>query len=84
MRTGLDADRGLVQSLFRLKCESTRHEGGVIVPWQMGPPRWPNTHIGHGALSCRAVLEAGALLTWLMTGCAALWREKYWSIWGTT
>ena len=45
-----------------------------------GLPRWPNTHIGHGALSCRAVLEAGPLLTWLMTGCAALWREKYWSI----
>ena len=49
-------------------------------PDMAGPPRWPNTHIGHGALSCRAVLEAGPLLTWLMTGCAALWREKYWSI----
>ena len=29
---------------------------------------------------CRAVPWGGPLVTWLMTGCAALWREKYWSI----
>ena len=56
----------------RRKSRKSRHGGGSLAG--------RITHIGHGALSCRAVLEAGPLLTWLMTGCAALWREKYWSI----